>query len=77
MEDRLRLAHDLHDGLLQPLTGTVLQLETARRRGETDPQTVVKPDRHPRLLAAKQRPSGLSSGNWSRTGRRRQGWPPR
>ncbi len=30
-EERVRLARDLHDGVLQSLTGTALQLETARR----------------------------------------------
>ena len=37
---RLRLARDLHDRLLPSLTGTALPLETARRRVETDSQTV-------------------------------------
>lgn len=31
IQERVRLARDLHDGLLQSLTGTALQLETVRR----------------------------------------------
>jgi signal transduction histidine kinase len=38
LEERLRLARDLHDGVLQSLTGVALQLETARRLMETEPQ---------------------------------------
>jgi signal transduction histidine kinase len=38
-EERIRLCRDLHDGLLQSLTGAALQLETARRLMEKDPQT--------------------------------------
>jgi signal transduction histidine kinase len=38
-EGRIRLCRDLHDGLLQSLTGAALQLETARRLMEKDPQT--------------------------------------
>ena len=77
MEDRLRLARDLHDGLLPSLTGTALQLETAGRRVETDPHRGWKPDPSKGCSRPSNGPSGLSSGNWSRTGRRRQGWPPR
>jgi len=36
-EERVRLARDLHDGVLQSLAGTALQLETARRLLEHDP----------------------------------------
>ncbi len=36
---QIRLARDLHDGLLQSLTGVALQLETARQLLETEPQT--------------------------------------
>lgn len=39
MEERIRLARDLHDGLLQSLTGMALQLETALRLLESDPKT--------------------------------------
>jgi signal transduction histidine kinase len=38
-EERIRMARDLHDGLLQSLTGTALQLETVQRLIETDPHT--------------------------------------
>jgi signal transduction histidine kinase len=38
-EERTRLARDLHDGLLQSLTGAALQLETAHRLVEKDPET--------------------------------------
>jgi len=36
-EERVRLARDLHDGVLQSLAGTALQLETARRLLAADP----------------------------------------
>lgn len=36
-DERLRLAHDLHDGLLQSLAGAGLQLATVYRQIETDP----------------------------------------
>jgi signal transduction histidine kinase len=37
-EERMRLARDLHDGLLQSLTGMALQLETVRRLLDQEPQ---------------------------------------
>ena len=37
-EERIRLARDLHDGLLQSLTGVALQLQVSRRLLERDPQ---------------------------------------
>lgn len=36
-EERLRVARDLHDGLLQSFTGVVLQLETIHSLVETEP----------------------------------------
>jgi signal transduction histidine kinase len=38
-EARLCLCRDLHDGLLQSLTGAAMQLETAHQLMENDPQT--------------------------------------
>jgi signal transduction histidine kinase len=37
-EERVKLARDLHDGLLQTLTGTALQLQTAERLVEREPK---------------------------------------
>ena len=37
LEERVRVARDLHDGVLQSLAGTALQLETARRLLAIDP----------------------------------------
>lgn len=37
-EERIRVARDLHDGLLQSFTGVVLQLETAHELTERDPE---------------------------------------
>jgi signal transduction histidine kinase len=37
LEERLRVARDLHDSLLQTIAGTALQLEAARRLLERDP----------------------------------------
>jgi signal transduction histidine kinase len=39
MEERIRLARDLHDGVLQSMTGTVMQLDAACRLIENNPQT--------------------------------------
>ncbi|MCE5264457.1 MAG: histidine kinase, partial [Deltaproteobacteria bacterium] len=38
VEERIRLARDLHDGLLQSLTGAALQLETIHRMMEREPE---------------------------------------
>jgi signal transduction histidine kinase len=52
---RVRMARDLHDGLLQSLTGVALQLETAQRLLETEPhrarQLIIEIQR---LLASEQ-----------------------
>lgn len=38
-EERIRVARDLHDGLLQSFTGVVLQLETVHQLLEQEPET--------------------------------------
>ena len=53
---QIRLARDLHDGLLQSLTGVALQLETAQRLIESEPQTARQRIHEiQQLLAAEQR----------------------
>ena len=42
MEERVRLARDLHDGVLQSMTGFGLQLATVRRRLGESPELVAK-----------------------------------
>lgn len=37
-DERMRLSRDLHDGVLQSLTGAALQLETVQRLWESEPQ---------------------------------------
>jgi signal transduction histidine kinase len=55
-EERVRMARDLHDGLLQSLTGAALQLETVRPLIETDPRTVKQQLLEiQRLIAAEQK----------------------
>jgi signal transduction histidine kinase len=55
-EERIRMARDLHDGLLQSLTGAALQLETVRRLLETEPHTVEQRLLDiQRLIAAEQK----------------------
>jgi len=56
IEERIRLARDLHDGLLQFLTGAALQLETVHRLMEADPETARQRLLEiQRLIAAEQR----------------------
>jgi len=55
-EERARVARDLHDGLLQSLTGVGLQLETVRRLLEEDPQAAKESLLEiQRLIATQQR----------------------
>jgi signal transduction histidine kinase len=42
VEERINLARDLHDGILQSLTGVVLQLHTAHRLIENEPQAAQR-----------------------------------
>lgn len=55
-DERLRLAHELHDGLMQSLTGIALQLETVARLLATEPEA-AREHLHivQELLAAEQR----------------------
>jgi signal transduction histidine kinase len=54
-DERGRLAHELHDGLMQSLTGIALQLETVARLLETEPQAARECLRGVQeLLAAEQ-----------------------
>jgi signal transduction histidine kinase len=56
VEERIRMARDLHDGLLQSLTGASLQLETVQRLVEADPHTAQKRLLEiQRLIAAEQK----------------------
>jgi signal transduction histidine kinase len=41
-DERLRLARDLHDGILQTLAGTSLQLETIKRLAEREPASIAE-----------------------------------
>jgi signal transduction histidine kinase len=55
-EERIRLARDLHDGVLQSLTGTALQLEAARRASQDGSGAVVsRLDEIQELIKAEQR----------------------
>jgi signal transduction histidine kinase len=55
-EERIRMARDLHDGLMQSLTGAALQLETVRPLVETDPHAVKQQLLEiQRLIAAEQK----------------------
>lgn len=55
-EERVRFARDLHDGLLQSLTGTALQLEAIRHALPHDPDTARKRlEEIQHLIVAEQR----------------------
>lgn len=55
-EAQVRMARDLHDGLLQSLTGAALQLETAQRLIEVEPHTARQRIAEiQQLLASEQR----------------------
>jgi signal transduction histidine kinase len=74
-EERIRLSRDLHDGVLQSLTGAALQLQTVQRLWETEPDGArERVGAIQRLIADEQRalrgfirdsqlaPSGLTAG---------------
>jgi signal transduction histidine kinase len=75
-DERMRLSRDLHDGLLQSLTGAALQLETVQRLVESEPQAarerlaaiqrlIVDEQRDLRFFirASKLAPLGLTAEN--------------
>src|SRR5690348_4931189 len=56
LNERLRLARELHDGLLQVLTGVTLQLEAARSLVQSDPGSACAQIREiQELIADRQR----------------------
>lgn len=56
LEERVRLARDLHDGLLQSLTGAALKLHTTQRLMQSAPDTARKTlDEIEQLIADEQR----------------------
>ena len=76
VEERNRLSRDLHDGVLQSLTGAALQLETVQRLWETEPaaarerlsaiqRLIVDEQRDLRFFirVSKLAPFGLAAGN--------------
>lgn len=55
-EERIRLARDLHDGLLQSLAGSALQLQSIHRLMQDDPRTAMhRLEEVQQLIAAEQR----------------------
>lgn len=75
-DERMRLSRDLHDGVLQSLTGAALQLETVQRLWESEPQAararlaaiqrlIVDEQRDLRFFvhASKLAPFGLTVGS--------------
>jgi signal transduction histidine kinase len=55
-EERIRLARDLHDGVLQSFTGVALRLETARRLLNQDADAALRAlEEVQRLIASEQR----------------------
>jgi len=84
--ERVRLSRDLHDGVLQSLTGAALKLETVQRLWETHQQAAAREGlaEIQRLIAEEQRslrffirdstlgPTGASSDDTSLDGRLRE-----
>lgn len=77
-DERMRLTRDLHDGVLQSLTGAALQLETVQRILDSDPQSarerlaaiqrlIVEEQRDLRFFirVSKLAPSGIVAGGGS------------
>jgi signal transduction histidine kinase len=75
-DERMRLSRDLHDGVLQSLTGAALQLETVQRLWESEPEAarerlaaiqrlIVDEQRNLRgfIRLSKLAPLGLAAGS--------------
>ena len=54
-EERVRLARDLHDGVLQSLTGIALRVAAAKRASETGERSAERLEELQRLIALEQR----------------------